>query len=144
MNEILKAIQPKSNQLNFDDFIAGQVKVIKITNVKVGDHEQPVSIHYEGDNGKPYKPCKSMTRVLVYVWTADSKKYVGRQLALYGDPNVVFGGQKVGGIRIGAMSHITEPITMALTTTRANRKPYTVKPLIQTQPPQEKTNVQPQ
>ena len=39
----------------------------------------------------------------------------------------------MGGIRISHASHIDKPITMALTATRDNRKPFTVKPLIITQ-----------
>jgi hypothetical protein len=36
---------------------------------------------------------------------------------------------EVGGIRISHMSDIGETMTMALTVTRANKKPFTVKPL---------------
>ena len=130
MYSILDAIAPKSDQANFDDFAGGVTKTIKVTGVAIKPGDQPTTINYEGDNGKPYKPCKSMARVLVHCWGPDAKAYVGRSMTLYGDPNVVFGGAKVGGIRISHLSDIKEPITMALTTTRANRKPYTVKPLV--------------
>lgn len=129
MNDMATTIIPKSDQLNADDLLAGP-KTIKITGVTVkGGAEQPVSIHYENDDGKPYKSCKSMNRVLVMAWGPDSSKYVGRSLTLYCDPKVKWGGMEVGGIRISHMSHIDSPITMALTVTRANKKPYTVKPL---------------
>lgn len=128
---MLNTIIPKSDQLNFDDFIAGQSKTIKITNVSISAKEQPVALNYEGDNGKPFKPCKSMCRVLVHVWGPDAKLYVGRSLTLYGDAKVKFGGAEVGGIRISHMSDISSSITMALTATRANRKPFTVHPLKQ-------------
>jgi hypothetical protein len=72
--------------------------------VKGGGQEQPVAIHFEGDDGKPYKPCKSMSRVLVSAWGPDSSKYVGRSLTLYCDPKVKWGGMEVGGIRISHMS----------------------------------------
>ena len=42
---------------------------------------------------------------------------------------VKFGGLEVGGIRISHMSHMNGEMTMALTATRAVRKPFTVKPL---------------
>jgi len=130
MNDMASAIIPKSDQLNADDLLAGPI-TIKITDVTVrGGQEQPVSIHYENDNGKPYKSCKSMNRVLVAAWGPDSSKYVGRSLTLYCDPKVKWGGMEVGGIRISHMSHIDAPLTMALTVTRANKKPFTVKPLI--------------
>jgi len=42
---------------------------------------------------------------------------------------VKWGGLEVGGIRISHMSHIDKPVTIALTATRGNKKPVTVKPL---------------
>lgn len=121
-------IIPKSDQLNSDDLISGP-RTIRITDVRSGSAEQPVSIHYEGDNGRPYKPGKSMRRVLVAIWGDESKAYVGRSLTLYRDPSVKFGGDETGGIRISHASHITGRHTMALTVTRGKRKPYTVDPL---------------
>lgn len=130
MNNMLTTITPKSDQINFDDFTGGYTKTIKITNVSILAGDQPVAIHYEGENGKPWKPSKGMRRVLVNIWGADASKYVGRSLTLYGDPKVTFGAAAVGGIRISHMSHITEPVTMALTASKASRKPFTVKPLV--------------
>lgn len=131
MTGMLETIAPKSDQINFDDFIGGQSKTIKITKVTLTGGDQPATLNYENDNGKPYKPGKSMRRVLIHVWGEDGNKYVGRSLTLYGDAKVVFGGSPVGGIRISHMSDISAPVTMALTTTRSNRKPFTVLPLIQ-------------
>lgn len=121
---------PRTDQANYDDFIAGP-RTIKITAVKANDgsKEQPISVYFEGDEGKPYKPCLSMRRVMVHVWGADARNYVGRSMTLYGDPKVQFGGMAVGGIRISHMSHIDKPQTMALTATRAKRAPFTVQPL---------------
>lgn len=123
-------IVPKSDQLNADDLIGGRTLTIKITKVTIHAGEQPVALHYEGDNGKPYKPGKSMARVLVFNWGADANQYIGRSLTLYRDDTVKFGGIVVGGIRISHMSHISEPHTMALTATRGSRRPFTVKPLV--------------
>lgn len=134
MTSMLETVVPKSDQLNADDLMAGQTKLIKINNVTIAMGEQPVSIHYEGDNGKPYKPGKSMRRVLIHCWGADANKYVGRWLKLYRDEKVKFGGVDVGGIRISHMSDIAEPVTMALTATKASRKPFTVQPLVAAQP----------
>ena len=129
MDDMRQTIIPKSDQLNADDLI-GRELTIKITGVDIkGGQEQPVSIHFEGDNGKPYKACKSMCRVMVAAWGPDSKKYVGRSMTLYRDPKVKWGGMEVGGIRISHMSDIADDMTMALTVTRANKKPFTVQPL---------------
>ena len=129
MDDMRQTIIPKSDQLNADDLI-GRELTIKITGVSIkGGQEQPVSIHFEGDNGKPYKACKSMCRVIVSAWGSDSKKYVGRSMTLYRDPKVKWGGMEVGGIRISHMSDISDDMTMALTVTRANKKPFTVRPI---------------
>lgn len=130
MSNLLDTIAAKSDQLNADDLIGGQSKTIMITKVSKVSGEQPIAIHFQGDNGKPWKPCKSMRRVLVHVWGGDGSNYVGRSLTLYRDDDVVFGGAKVGGIRVSHMTDIKGAVTLALTATRANRKPYTVQPLV--------------
>lgn len=138
MTDLSKTIEAKSDQLNSDDLIGGKEIVIKITKVSPGSTEQPIEINYEGDNGKPYKPGKSMRRVLVQAWGADGKAYVGRSIKLYRDPDVKWAGMAVGGVRIKELSDIKETITMALTASRNNKKPFTVKPLatqsVQTDP----------
>jgi len=130
MTDLSKTIIPKSDQLNADDLL-GRSLTVKITKVSASPDspDQPVSIHFEGDGGKPYKPCKSMRRVMVNAWGVDGNAFVGRSMTLYRDENVAFGGIQVGGIRISHMSHIERDLTMALTATRAKRTPYTVKPL---------------
>lgn len=129
MIDMTKTIEPKSDQLNADDLIGGP-RTITITKVsKSATPEQPISISFEGDNGKPYKPCKSMRRVLVHLWGADGSKYVGRSMTLFCDPKVVFGGTAVGGVRISHLSDIKEKATLALTVTKSKRAPYVVHPL---------------
>ena len=129
MTDLRKTIIPKSDQLNADDLI-GQTMTIRVTKVSLlTEADQPIAINFEGDNGKPFKPCKSMRRVMVTVWGPDGNAYIGRSMTLYRDEKVMFGGLAVGGIRISHMTDIDAPVTMALTATRANKKPYTVKPL---------------
>lgn len=122
-------IKPKTDQLNSDDLIAGPI-TIKITKATAsGGNEQPFSVFFEGDNGKPYKPCLSMRRVLVKVWGGQEALYTGRSMTLYRDESVKWAGAEVGGIRISHMSDMTEDVTMALTANKKQRKPYTVKVL---------------
>jgi len=128
MTDLTKSIAAKSNILNADDLIGGPI-TIKITKVSIAAGEQPIAINYEGDNNKPFMPCKTVRRVLVGAWGADGNAYVGRSLILYRDPTVVYAGQEVGGIRVSHMSHIEKPITMALTATKKSKKPYIVKPI---------------
>lgn len=134
-SDMTAVIQPKSDQLNADSLLSGPI-TITVSEVSIRPNtEQPCSIHYEGDNGKPYKPCKSMARVLVNLWGPDAKQYVGKSLTLYCDPTVTWGGLAVGGLRISHMSHIDKQATMVLTATKGNKKPFVVKPLTNTPAP---------
>lgn len=129
MINMRNTIIPKSDQLNNDDLIGGKTLTIKITNVSIVNSDQPASIHFEGDNGKPWKPCKSMCRVMVNVWGDDGRDYIGKHLTLFSDPNVKWGGEKVGGIRISHMEGLTEKRIMPLTATKNTKNPYCVEPL---------------
>jgi hypothetical protein len=128
LSDLSGTIIPKSDQLNADDLITGP-RTIKVTKVALLSEEQPVAIHFEGDGGKPYKPGKSMRRVLVHCWGSDGNVYIGRSMTIFRDEKIQFGGMAVGGIRISHLSHIDRPVTMALTETKARRKPFTVQPL---------------
>lgn len=127
--DMSQTIAPKSDQLNADDLIAGP-RTIKITRI-VGHEsdEQPVSVFFEGDKSKPYKPGLSMRRVMVAAWGTDSAEYIGRRMTLYNDAEVMFGGMKVGGIRISHMSDIQKEVRMPLTVKRGRKSEYVVRPL---------------
>jgi hypothetical protein len=139
MINLAPVIAPRSDQLNYDDLVAGP-RTIRIRDVKVSEGEQPLSIFYDGDNGKPWKPCKSMARLLVFIWcekgNPDATVFIGKSLTLKGDPTVTFGRDAVGGIRVSNMSGITSPITVLLMSAKRRRQPYTVEPLIIEQPKQ--------
>lgn len=124
-------IAPKSNQLNADDLISGPrtIRIIRVSGTGNGD--QPVAVHFDGDDGRPYLPCKSMRRVLVAAWGKDATQYVGRSMTIYRDPKVAFGGMEVGGIRISHMSHLDKTLSLALTAAKAKRALYRVEPLKQ-------------
>ena len=126
--DMTRTIEPRSDQLNADDLMAGPVTVT-ITSVTRGTPEQPVNVELAEYPGRPYRPAKSMRRVLVAAWGKDSSVYAGRRLTLYRDPRVRFGREEVGGIRISHLSHISEAMTVMLTVTRGRRAPFTVQPL---------------
>jgi hypothetical protein len=126
---LLPTIVAKSDQLNADDLVGGP-RTITVTDVKGSDSpEQPVWIHFEGDDGKPFKPCKTCRRLLVHCWGPEAADFIGRRMTLYTDPNVMFGGVKTGGIRISHVSHIEREMAVALMVTRGKRASHTVKPL---------------
>lgn len=126
-------ISPKSDQLNADDLISGPrtITVTRVTANPGGNGaDQPVNVFFEGDGNKPFRPCKSMRRVMVSIWGKDAAQYAGRSMTIYRDPEVTWGGMKVGGIRISHMSGMDKPEIMALTATQKQRKPYRVDPLV--------------
>ena len=133
---LTNTIIPRSDQLNADDLLCGPI-TIRVSAVEAGSStEQPVTIRYEFDNGRPYKPCKSMRRVLVALWGTDGAAYIGRKLTLYCDKAVTFGPDTTGGIRISHASDIQDATEIALTVKRGKRRPFRVKPLIE-QPAQD-------
>lgn len=128
MNDMSSVIVPKSDQWNADDFLAGP-RTFTIREVQINPGaEQPVNIRLEGTD-KFFRPCKSMSRVLVQAWGPDAKAYIGRSFTLYRDPTVKWGGLEVGGIRISHLSHLDSAQQMMLTATKGSRKPYKVLPL---------------
>lgn len=132
--DLTESTAPRSDQQNFDD-VASTSRTVTVTEVRAGSAEQPVEVHLAEYPGRPYKPSKSMRRVLVAAWGPDSSTYAGRRLTIYGDPTVKFGGQVTGGIKISHLSHIEKPLTVALTVTRGKRAPHTVEPLAETASP---------
>lgn len=120
-------IAPNSDQLDSVDFLQGP-RTFTIERVSKGDAEQPVQIHLV-DFPRPWRPGKSMRRVLVACWGADASTYVGRRVQLFCDPKVVFGGQAVGGTRIAALSHIDKAKQVPLLVARGKSAIFTVQPL---------------
>lgn len=122
-------IIPKSDQLNADQLLGGSMTV-KVTDVSVSESpDQPVIIHYENEGGRPFKPCKSMRKVLIFAWGDDGTKWIGRSMTLFNDPDVKWAGVKVGGIRISHMSDIEADLQLQLTATRGKKEPFIIKRL---------------
>lgn len=130
--DLTESIAPKSDQLNADDLITGP-RTYTIDRVTKGSTEQPFNIHLVENPGHPYRPSKSMRRVLVMAWGKESDEWpTGGRITLFRDPEVKFGREEVGGIKISHLSHLSRPMTIALTVTRGKREPHTVQPLPQT------------
>lgn len=131
--DLTATIIPKSDQLNAEDLLTGPVTVT-IESVSAGNAEQPVDVHLVEYPGRAYRPSKTMRRVLVKIWGKESEAYTGRRMTLYRDPEVKFGGQKVGGIKISHLSHTDKEVSLALTETKGKRALHTVKPLTDVAP----------
>lgn len=126
--DITDSLAANSAQQNYDEYLAGP-KTVTVAEVTQGTAEQPVNVELVEFPGKPFKPAKSVRRVLAAAWGTDASKWAGRRLTIYGDPSVRYGGKEVGGLRVSHVSHIDKPITVALTVTRGKRAPFTVQPL---------------
>lgn len=130
VSDLSGTIVPKSDQLNAEQLLTGPL-TITVTDVRVGGgDEQPITVHYAGENGRPYKPCKTMRKLLIFAWGKDGRAWIGRSATLYNDPLVRFGGAEVGGIRISHLSHIDRDISLALTSTRGKKASHTIKRLV--------------
>lgn len=119
---------PRSDQWNADDLVSGPITVT-IREVVKGKAEQPYDfLLVESD--RCWRPGVTMRRLMAGAWgTNDGDVYPGRRVTLYRDPEVSFGKDKTGGIRISHLSHITERYQTKLQTTRGKREMFTVEPL---------------
>lgn len=126
MIDMSKHIIRKTDQMNAEDLLGGP-RTITIRDIKeTSSNEQPISLYFEGDNNKPYKPNLSMRKILLACWGKDGRAYVGRSMTLFNDPTVKWAGQAVGGLRISHLSDINGPKTIPITVTRGVKKGFKV------------------
>lgn len=129
VSDLRATIIPKSDQLNAEQLLGGPM-TLTVSEVRTSaSDEQPVVIHYEGENGRPYKPCKTMRKVLILAWGEDGRKWAGRSMTVYNQPDVKFGGAEVGGIRISHLTDIDLDIQVSLTATRGKKAQHIIKRL---------------
>jgi hypothetical protein len=121
-------IEKKTDQLNYEDFLGHATRIVTVAGVKAGTKEQQYDIAIEGDQ-RVWRPAVTVLKLLVEAWGDDATEWVGRRAQLYGDPDIMFGRDKVGGIRVSHLSHITKPLVVSLTETRGKRRVHTVQPL---------------
>ena len=126
-NWVMESIKPKSDQLNADDLITGPI-VVTVEDVKRGDPDQPIVLVIDGGR-QPYKPCKSMRRVIIKIWGEKPKDWIGKRLKLFCDPDVKWAGVKCGGIRISGMSGLARRQSVMLTLSRGKRAEYIIEPI---------------
>lgn len=126
--DMTAVLAPKSDQINSEDLV-GRTMTVTITGVDIRPgQEQPIAMSIAGTD-KVFRPCKTTARLIVAGWGPDASKYTGRQMTLYRDPSVKWGGVAIGGIRISHMSDLDSPLVMALAENKKNRKVHTIQPL---------------
>lgn len=78
---------------------------------------------------KPFVPCLTVRKILARIMPADLNKWKGERMEIFADMSVVFGKDKVGGVRVKSVSCIKEAFTTYVTGSRGRRIPVTVMPL---------------
>jgi hypothetical protein len=130
--DISKALVAKSDQLNASD-LSGAPIVATIEAVRQGDAAKPVIVDLVGMKGRPWKPSKGMLRVIAHAWGVESDAWVGRLVKLVNNPEVIYAGEKVGGVEIIAMSHIPAEFTIPVRISQKKVKQHTVTVLAEPQ-----------
>lgn len=125
--DITDTLAPKSDQLDAVDLLGGP-RVFTIDSVERGNAEQPVNVHLK-EFPRVWRPGKSMRRVLAYCWGTETSTWPGKRLTLFCDPDVMFGGEKVGGTRISHLSHIDGPKYVPLIVKKGKSGTYLVEPM---------------
>lgn len=130
--DISQALVAKSDQLNASD-LTGAPIVATIKSVRKGDAAKPVVVDLEGMDGRPWKPSKGMLRVIAHGWGVESDAWVGRSVKLENNPEVIYAGEKVGGVEVIAMSHLAAPFTIPVRISQKKVKQHTVTVLAEPQ-----------
>ena len=126
--DIGDTLAPKSQQLDAVDLLDGP-RIFTITEcVTNKSEEQPTTIKL-AEFPRPWKPGKNQRRVLAFCWGGKGALYAGRRVELYCDTSVVYAGERVGGIRIRALSHIDGPMDAPIIPTRGKGGTWHVEPL---------------
>lgn len=126
--DMTASTEPRSDQWNADDLLMGP-RTVTVASVSVGAAEQPFDFHLVETPDRVYRPSKTMRRVIMAGWGAETDVYAGRRLTLYREPTIRFGKDECGGIRISHLSHIPGPLKLQLTVSRGKRDPFVVQPL---------------
>ncbi|MFW0772490.1 hypothetical protein ACLRGI_04910 [Paenarthrobacter nitroguajacolicus] len=130
--DISKALVAKSDCLNASD-LTGAPIVATIANVRKGDATKPIVIDLVGMDGRPWKPSKGMLRIIAHGWGTESDVWLGRSVKLVNNPEVIYAGEKVGGVEVIAMSHIAADFTIPVRISQKKVKQHTVTVLAEPQ-----------
>ena len=128
MADIRAAIEPLSDRQNATDYLAGP-KTFTISGTSDYRDEKgraKVNIHLAENPDRPFKPSATNLRLIAIGWGEDDAAWVGRRIELSLDPEVTFGRDKVGGIRVTALSDMPQPFTAKLPVTRGKKAEYRV------------------
>lgn len=128
--DISQVIAPDSDEMVAADLIGSPPKVFTITGVSEAtrDGKRVADVRLEGFP-RPWRPGKGMSRVMADNWGNETQAWIGRRVELYGDPDVYFGKEKTGGVRISRLSHIDRAKTTRVNPRGGKNGTWAVEPL---------------
>ena len=87
---------------DLDDPIGGEVLTIrKITEELVGsDQQSKWAVHWKERDVQPMLLNKTNLRILAAMLGDDTDNWIGKEVEVYHDPSISYGGQLVGGLRV--------------------------------------------
>jgi len=135
--DMTESIRPKSDQLDADELLSGP-RTFTITEVREGPSaEQPFNFML-AEHPKPWRPCKTVRKLIVAAWGPETTVYHGRRITLVRDPAVTWAGEAVGGIRVSHMSHMKDgkPLRVSVQETSRTKTSIVVQPLEDAPAPQ--------
>ena len=127
--DMTESLQPRSDQINADSLITTGPVIVTVTKVVPGKASQPFDFELAEFPGRAFRPGVNMRRVIAAAWGRETDAYTGKRMELYCDPDVRYGKDVTGGIRISRMSGLKKPLTIRAQPTRGKRAPFTVEPL---------------
>ncbi|MDH6199232.1 hypothetical protein M2272_005900 [Mycobacterium frederiksbergense] len=127
--DISDALLADSDRINGDDLIGGPRTVTIVSAEWDGDNKKPAKLGVAEFPDRKFMPCKTVLRIIAGIWGKETDVWIGRKLTLYRDPDVKFGGDAVGGVRVSHMSHIEKRMVLKLAETRGKKGRFIVEPL---------------
>ena len=127
-DELRESIVPDCDELTGDDLLTGPITVT-ITGVKRGDKARPIVVELEGQ--KPFKPCKTCRRILIGVYGDRPSDWIGHRLTLWRNPEVIYSGLKMGGVRVSHMTGIERDTSFTVTVSRGKKEQVIISPIVE-------------
>jgi len=122
--ELIETAQARSDQINSDDLINTHVDVTIKAVQRGPTKEQALQIALE-ETEKFYRPNKTFRRALIGCFGDEPANWVGQRLRLARDPNVMWGGVKVGGVIVSHAS-IEAPMVFMLQAKRGKKSAVSI------------------
>lgn len=129
--DIAQSLTARTDQINAEDLAVTGPQTYTIREVVDGKAEQPYDFLLV-ETDRAWRPPVTMRRLVAAAWeTTDGKVYEGRRVTLFCDPDVRFGKETPGGVRISHMSHLAKRWQGKIKNGRGKRETFTVEPLIE-------------